>query len=158
MPAGAHAAAAIYGTIVVLAVIVGVSVDPDAGAGYVLGGVLVTAGVFWAAHVYADVVADRLAGTAGKLRDRLRVAMIHDWPLVQAAFPPALPLVLGTVGLLGRDAAISLAIVVGVGELFAWGVAIGRVLGQGRLLALASGLLNASFGIVMVLLKALLHH
>jgi hypothetical protein len=155
---GPAAAEAIYGTIVALAVVVGVSTDPEAGAGYVLGGVLVTAFVFFAAHLYADVLAARMAEGGARWRDLVRSSAAEEWPFVEAALVPAVPLVLGAAGVLSRDTAVLAAIVVGVAELFACGMAVGRVLGRRPLLMFVSGLLNAGLGMLMILLKAVLHH
>ena len=49
---------------------------------------LATGIVFWLAHVYAQLGV-RLAGTVLS-RNEIRVAAAREWPIVQAAVPPAL--------------------------------------------------------------------
>lgn len=77
--------------------------------------------------------------------------------MVQAFFPPVAVLLLGTIGLLSHDTAVSLAIAGGVAAMVLWSIAIGR---QERMSWLAIGLLallNALFGVAVVLLKVIVH-
>jgi hypothetical protein len=149
---------AVYGTIVVLAVIAGISTDPDVGAGYVLAVALVTSVVFWAAHVYSGVLAQRMVRADGPLLAAVGRTAREEWPLVEAVLPPAVPLVLGAVGVLEHDTAVTVAIVVGLAELFGWGIAVGRAMGLAVPLILLTGAVNVGLGGLMVVLKALLHH
>jgi hypothetical protein len=152
------AATGIYGTILVLAVIVGISVDPDAGVGYVLGAVLVTTLVFWAAHVYAGVLAARMASSQDRWRDVVRATLVDERPLLEAAVPPAVPLVLGVAGVFDRDTALTIAIGVGLAELFVCGAMVARDAARPHIVVLLSGVLNAGLGVLLVLLKAVLSH
>jgi hypothetical protein len=149
---------ALYGTILVIAVIVGVSEDETASAGLILGGVLVTALVFWAVHVYAETLAAHLAHPDWSLGDDLKEAAASEWPLVEAAAAPAVPLLLGWIGVIGRNAAIDLALAVGLINLFGWGVSVGRSMGQPTSRAIITGLINVVLGGIMVVLKGLVHH
>jgi hypothetical protein len=153
-----RAAAAVYGTILVLAVIVGISSDPDVALGTVLGGVAITVPVFWAAHVYADGIASRIVQPEARWRDLARRFMAQESPLVESAVLPAVPLVLGLMGVLSREIALWAAIGVGLAELFACGVAVGRVLHRSRLALLLSGAGSASLGVVLVILKVIVGH
>jgi hypothetical protein len=153
-----RSAGALYGTILVIAIIVGVSEDPDAGAGLILAGVLVTTLVFWAVHVYAETLAEHLAHPHWSLRADIARAASREWPLVEAAAPPAVPLLLGAIGVLSRTAAIDLAIALGLINLFGWGVAVGRAMGQPLSRAIVTGLVNVVLGGIMVVLKAFVHH
>jgi hypothetical protein len=157
-PGRRRSAGALYGTILVIAVIIGVSEDDTASAGLVLGGVLVTTLVFWAVHVYAETLAAHLAHPQWTLGADIREAASSEWPLVEAAGPPAIPLLLGTVGVLGRTAAINFAIALGLINLFAWGVSVGRAMGQPMSRAIITGVINVLLGGVMVALKAIVHH
>jgi hypothetical protein len=157
-PERGRSAGALYGTILVLAIVVGLSEDPDAGAGFILGGVLITTLVFWAVHVYAETLAQHLAHPHWTLRADVAHAASREWPLVEAAAPPALPLFLGAVGVLSRTAAINLAIALGLLNLFGWGVAVGRAMGQPLSRAIVTGLVNVVLGGIMVVLKAFVHH
>jgi hypothetical protein len=150
-------AGAIYGTILVLAVIGALSEDDEVGSGELLAAVLTTSVVFWLAHIYADVIAQRLAGVTGTVVAHVREAASHEWPLVEAALAPSAPLLLGAVGILSRSTAVNLALAVGLADLFAWGYMAGRASQESRLAALVSALIAVVIGTVMVLLKGLLH-
>jgi VIT1/CCC1 family predicted Fe2+/Mn2+ transporter len=154
---GSRLAGAIYGTIVVLAVIAGVSEDTEAGAASVLGALLVTALALWIAHVYAESLASRLVDPEVKWREIVRRAIAQEWPLAQAALVPAVPLLLGALGVLSRDTAIDVAMALALADLFAWGVAVGRASDQPRGRAVLSGLLNVALGAIVVGLKLLVH-
>jgi hypothetical protein len=155
---GPHSARAIYGTILVLAVVAAVSGDDDASATYILFGVLITSLVFWIAHMYAELLTSAVNDPSRSWRELWRAAARSEWPLMEAALAPAVPLLLGAVGVLSRDTAVNLAYVVGLLDLFGWGIAIGRALDQPGSRAVLTGLVNVALGAVVVVLKALVHH
>jgi hypothetical protein len=148
----------LYGTVLVLAVITALTKGNDEPApGLVLAGVLVTAAVFWIVHVYADTLAARVTQPQRRWRDIATEHARHDITIVEAAIPPAVPLLLGAVGVLGRDAASWAAIVLGLLDLLAWGVLLGQALGYGRWRTVVIGLLNVALGALMVGLKVIVH-
>jgi hypothetical protein len=148
---------AIYGTILLLAVIVGVSEDKDAGPGTVLASVLVTAFAFWAAHVYAAALAERLVDARATWREVIPRVVQEEWPIVEATATPAIALVLGAVGVLSRDAAINIAIALALADLLAWGLAIGRRAGEPTRRAVLIGIVNVAIGAFVVALKVFAH-
>src|SRR5262245_50215203 len=150
-------AGAVYGTILLLAVVAALSEDEEATSLAILGGVLATSLVFWVAHVYADVLSRRVAGEELPWRPLLMSAAYREWPLVEAAFAPALPLLLSAIGLLGRSAAVTLALAVGLIDLAGWGYVAGRTMRQSRLKSLLSALVAVALGTMMVLLKHAVH-
>ena len=77
--------------------------------------------------------------------------------MVQAAFPTAIVLALGAIGVFSTETAVDLAIAVGVVALFTWGLAIGRASGSSWAASLFGAAISASFGLVVVGLKALVH-
>lgn len=148
---------AIYGNVLATSLVVAFSEDDDYSTWEIAVSVLVTGLVFWLAHVYASVVAERYVAHRRLTRSEIGAEFFSEWPVVQAFFPPVVVLLLGTIGLLADDTAISLAIAVGVASMVLWSLAIGR---QERMrpLALAGlALTNALFGLVIVLLKVLVH-
>jgi hypothetical protein len=147
----------LYGAVLVLAVITALSKSGQAEAEVLLGGVIVTSGVFWIVHVYADTLAARVAAPERRWRELAAFHARHELPILLAALPPAIPLALGAVGVLSRDAASWAAIAAGLIELFGWGVLLGRALGYGRTRTFGIGLLNVALGGVMVGLKVLVH-
>jgi hypothetical protein len=154
---GHRAAGAVYGTILVLAVISALSEYDDATSLAILGGTFATSTVFWVAHVYADVLSRRAIGDPTPFWPLIRVSSRQEWPVVEAALAPALPLLLGVIGLLGTTAAVTLALLVGLADLAAWGYIAGRRMHESRLRSLASACVAIALGTAMVLLKNLVH-
>jgi hypothetical protein len=147
-------AAGIYGVIIGAAVM---ATSHGESSTAVALAVLVTLIVYWAAERYARLVAERVHDGRGLTLHEVRVQLTSGWTIVTAS---ALPLAVLVVGdLLGFDAqvAVSLALAASTLLLFGVGWEIGREasLGTGEriLMAMSAG----AFGVVMVVLKALLH-
>lgn len=147
----------LYGTVLVLAVIIALSKSGKAEANIILGGVAVTTLVFYVVHVYADVLALRVREPARSWRSLAREVGHEEIAIVEAAVLPAIPLVLGTLGILDREAASWGAIACGLVSLFGWGALVGRALGYGTPRSLLFGALNIALGGLMVVLKVLVH-
>jgi hypothetical protein len=147
----------LYGTVLVLAVLTALTKSGKAEAAVLLGGVVVTSGVFWIVHVYADTLVARVAAPEQRWRDIAAVHARHELPILEAAVGPAIPLALGAAGVLSREAASWAAIAVGLVGLFGWGILLGRALGYGLWRTVSIGLLNVALGGVMVGLKVLVH-
>lgn len=151
-----HLAGAIYGTILATTVVAAASTHPESlGRTTLL--VLGTSVVFWAAHVYAVEVAARLV--AGRPLDRREVLGLAraQWPMLQSAWPILVTLLLGVVGVLDPTRAVDVAMAVGIGALFTYGVLIGRQEGASRTRVLLNGLAVGSLGLAVLLLKVLVH-
>ena len=85
--------AAVYGSFLVASVI-GVAYESGAGARTMTAALLGSMLVFWATHVWSDVVGERIAlGEAFRPRDVLFIAR-REWPLVEAAALPSILLAL----------------------------------------------------------------
>ena len=86
---------AIEGTIIATAVVVGLdesdSVTPHRGFWILVA----TGSFFWIAHVYADLLADRIKGHHRMGRHAIGTVMAREWPLLQSSFVLAIPLALG---------------------------------------------------------------
>jgi hypothetical protein len=148
---------AVYGTILVLAVVAALSEDHGASPVAIAAGALATSLVFWVVHVYADVLSRRASGDTTGSWPLLRHAARQEWPLVEAAIVPTLPLLLGWIGLFERSTAVTLSLLVGLADLAGWGYLAGRTMGQSRFRAAISALGAAALGTLMVLLKNLVH-
>ncbi|MGZ8803951.1 MAG: hypothetical protein ACXWZG_01435 [Microbacterium sp.] len=149
---------AIYGLILVSGMIV-VSYDLTGTSLSALITVVVTVTVFFLAHVYAGTLA-RLAATDGKagLPESLKGAVHHSLGMLLISLVPVAVLLLGVTRVVPDDSAVWLA-------LFIDALALG-ILGWLAVvkwthhwwLRLASALLTAAFGGVLILMKAFLHH
>jgi hypothetical protein len=112
--------------------------------------------VFWLVHVYAGVLAARLEEGRPILASIPHEAA-REWPLVQAAGPVLIPLLLGAVGVLADQTAYWAALVVGVLALAGFGVRIVRQEGGSTTTTVVVAAVNVVFGLGLVLLKVLVH-
>lgn len=147
---------AIYGTIVVASVIAALGHE-ESDASTIFGSVLATAFVFWLAHVWAAATSARVE--AGRRLPARAVGEIaaHEWPMVESAALPLVPIALAWAGVVSDGHGVDLALGVVVLQLVGWGLVVGRRTYDRWLPALLSGLVNGAFGVMLVLLKALVH-
>ena len=147
-------ASAIYGQVLASASVVALSRHDEAPM-EIVAGVAATMLVFWLAHVYAEAIS-RSVARDDRARE-LRHIAASEWPMVQAALPAVVALTLAALGLWSREAGITIALALGVVELGAWGTAAGRRAGRSQSRALLGGLSCAAFGLLIIVLKVLIH-
>jgi hypothetical protein len=148
----------IYGTILVLAVIVAGAKAFEHEAGHIAGLVAVTVVVFWLAHVYADALAHAVAYDQHlSLADLRRIAH-REASMVEAAVPPLVALMLGALGIISTKLAVWVAFGLGLVVLLAQGITFARVERMGRLGTLAVVAANLGLGVALVGLKLLVSH
>ena len=148
----------IYGTIVVLSVLVaGSRAYPD-DAGRIAVLVVVTSTVFWLAHVYAHGVADSIGREEHISLPDLRRMARREGAIVEATLPPVVALLLGAVGVLSTDAAVWLAFVLGLAVLAIEGVVVARVERFGALGTVVMVAANLTLGLALVVLKLVVAH
>jgi len=153
-----HAVArTIYGTILVTALVAGISEGKDIDAWQILVSVTGTSIVFWAAHVYSEVISQRLAAGRSLSWAETGQAMSEELPMLQAGFPAAIALGLSALGFYSTETAVTLAIGFGVASLFAYGVVLAHREGAGRTQTFVTACVNGTFGLVIVALKAFVH-
>ncbi|MGW6129887.1 hypothetical protein ACWFNE_07655 [Cellulomonas sp. NPDC055163] len=151
-----HLAGAIYGTILATTVVAAAGAHPQSlGRTTVL--VIGTSLVFWLAHVYSVELAARVvAGRPLAREEVLRVARA-EWPMLQSSWPIVLALVLGLVGVLDPTRAVDVAMALGIGALFTYGLIVGRQEGASRPRILLNGLATGAFGLAVLALKVAVH-
>jgi hypothetical protein len=148
----------IYGTILVLAVIVAGAKAFEHEAGHIAGLVAVTVVVFWLAHVYADALAHAVAYDQHlSLADLRRIAH-REASMVEAAVPSLVALLLGAFGILSTKLSVWVAFGLGLVVLCAQGITFARVEHMGRLGTLAVVAANLGLGVALVGLKLLVSH
>ncbi|MBD3942334.1 hypothetical protein IF188_11555 [Microbacterium sp. NEAU-LLC] len=149
---------AVYGLILVSGMIV-VSGTLVGTSGNALATVAITVVVFYLAHVYAGTLG-RLAATEGgaELGTSIREAARHSVGMLLASIAPLVILLLGTTDLIDDMLSIWTALVVNAILLgvFGW-IAVARWTSRfwPRLL---SALITAGFGVILIGLKAFIHH
>jgi hypothetical protein len=148
----------IYGTIIVLSVIVaGARAYPD-GAGRIAVIVLVTTCVLWLAHVYAHGLAHSVAHDEHLSLAELRHIARREGSIVEAALPPVGALAIGAFGWVSTNVALWAAFGLGLVVLVAEGIAFARVERLAWLGTLAVLGANLGLGLLLVGLKLLVTH
>jgi hypothetical protein len=148
----------VYGTIVVLSVIVtGLKAFPH-GLGHVAVLVAVTTVVFWLAHVYAHGIAFSIGHEEHLSLAELGSIARQEASIVGAGVPPEVALVLGAVGVLSDEVATWSAFGLGLAVLALVSLRFARIerLGQGR--TVVAILANLALGLVLIGLKVLVVH
>jgi hypothetical protein len=149
-------AGAIYGTILVMSIIA--AADFHENLWRTLALLLVTSAVFWLAHVYAHALALSIDESETFSRAEVRRVAGREWPLLQAAVVPSLILLIGAVGLVGTMAAYRLAVGYGAAALVWWGFVFARKESLSGKATIVVVIVNAAFGIFIVVLKELVQH
>jgi hypothetical protein len=153
---GIKAAAGVYGSILVAAVIAALS-EKQASAGRLAASVAATGIVFWLAHVWSDGLGEYAATGRRPGLARLAVLASQQWPMLEAEFVPLIALAVGAIGVYGDETAVTLGLAIAVGQLFVWGYAAGSRGHAHRLEAVFSALVTGSLGLVLVALKIAVH-
>jgi hypothetical protein len=148
----------IYGTILVLGVIVGSARAYPHGAGHIAAVVLVTVFVFWLAHVYAHSIGHSVAHDEHLSLAELGHIARREGSIVEAALPPVAALLLGTLGILSTHTAVWLAFGLGLAVLAAQGVTFARIEKLSGLAALVVVALNLGLGCLLIALKLFVSH
>jgi hypothetical protein len=150
---------AVYGVVLVSGMVALVT-DTNHASGEVLLKIISTVLVFWAAHVYAGVVAyphDQASASGVTWAAALRASISHSWGMLVAALIPAAVLLLGVLGVLNDGDAIWASLWVDVALLALIGY-FGVATWSTKLWArLAGGLVTAVLGLVLIALKVLIH-
>lgn len=148
---------AIYGSLLAASVVVGAGSAGIVPARNLAVLVLATGLVFWVAHVYATLLGGQREHPFRSTRDTLE-ACREEWPLVQAAVPPAV--VAFTWSLWGGSdpTAAWLALATAVTEQVGWAAAAARQLGCSWWTTTGTAVINLLLGLVIVALKAGVHH
>jgi hypothetical protein len=150
-------AAAIYGTILVIAVLSYLSEVDELGSGDVAAVMVSTAAAYFGAHVYVDYLSARMTGARESTLALTRRVVIEEWPLLQATLVPGIPLVLSALGVWSRETGVDIALIVALADLVGWGYKAGRRSYGTWLGATGSALVAVALGLIVVALKNLLH-
>lgn len=154
---GANYAAAIYGSILVAALVASLS-EAHADAGTLAVAVLSSMVVFWIAHMWSDAVADRMSNARALSWEALRVGGRNQWPMLQAAALPIAALVLAWAGAWSVQTGETLALAAAVVQLAAWGLFVGFHTFDSWGMAILSACVDAALGLAIVVLKVIVQH
>src|SRR3954463_2408903 len=118
-------AAAIYGAVQATGLVAVFSEDDGLDPLQIALWLAVTVLVFWLAHAYASVIAKGYTTGRSPGWAEIMAELTGEWRMVQSAIPPALVLVLGALHVFSEATAVSVAIGVGLAQLFLWGLRAG---------------------------------
>jgi hypothetical protein len=155
---GERLAGFIYGTIIVLSVLVaGARAFPD-DAWQIAVLVAVTSVVFWLAHVYAHGLAHSVVHDEHLSLDELTRIARREGSIVGAAVPPLAALLLGAFGAVSTKTAVWAAFGLGLAVLALQGVIFARVERLSWPAALLVVAANLGLGVVLVGMKVFVAH
>jgi len=148
-------AVTLYGTILVTSVIA--TLSPNVPPSSAIVALVVTAFVFALAHSWADAMKasfdERRALTVRDLARTFR----HEWPIVRAAFPSCLALLVAAAGVYSTATAFWVATVMNVLLLALWGAEMRRMTGGNATEIVLAGLFSAGIGLLLAALKVIVH-
>jgi hypothetical protein len=145
-------AAGIYGVIVSAAVLVTAHAETATALDII---VIVTLFIYWAAERYARIVAERIhEGRRPRWRD-VRAQLTSGWEIMSASLLPLLVLLVATATGVALGHAVIAALVCSTLLLCLAGWRMGASLNRGE--RVVSTLVAGMFGVVMIVLKILLH-
>jgi multisubunit Na+/H+ antiporter MnhG subunit len=147
----------VYGLILATAVIAISRESDPSDAGQAAISMLVTALVFWLAHLYAHLLGRAVSRDGRLTRAAVARAARENWSLVEVAIPLVLILWLGAFGVIPERAALVAATVLALVELAATGAYAAIRQGAGPGGTLLSATIALVLGLFIVLLKVLIH-
>ena len=148
----------IYGTIVVLSVVIAGARSFPHEPGHIAAVVAVTTFVFWCAHVYAHSLAHSVNSGEHLSVTEVRHIARREASILEAGVPPMLALLAGAVGIVEESTAGWLAVTAGMVVLLYAGLQFARVERLSRPATLVVVALNLSLGVVLVGLKLFVSH
>ena len=148
----------IYGTIVVLSVVITGGKAYPSDPGQIAAFVVVTIVVFWLAHVYAHALAHSVSHDEHLSFAEIRRIAHREASLLEAAVPSVVALLAGAIGLISEGAAIWLALVLGLVVLATQGLLFARAERLAWLGMLVVVALNLAFGLFLIALKIVVSH
>jgi hypothetical protein len=151
-------AGTVYGTIVVLAVIVAGSAPTEVEPWPLIVLVVSTTLVLWMGHVYAHGLAESVRLGRRLDADELRRLARREAALPLAALVPSVALVLGAVELISEGAAVWLALGTGIATLGVEGLRYARLEDLGPTRTLLTVGANIMLGLAIVVVKLAVSH
>ncbi|MEU1196282.1 hypothetical protein ABZ446_08675 [Streptomyces sp. NPDC005813] len=148
---------AVYGSMLAASVVIGAGTLGDFPIVELVVLLLLTGLVFWIAHVHAQLFGARMAQRSLDGRVVLEVCR-EEWPIVQAAVPPAVAVAVSPLLGLGVQGAIWLSVAVAVAGQVGWSATAARRAGASWNLVAVTASVNLVLGLVIISLKLFLTH
>ncbi|MDQ1034215.1 hypothetical protein QFZ75_000631 [Streptomyces sp. V3I8] len=155
--ARADCSGAVYGSMLAASVIIGAGTLGSFPRVEMVLLLLLTGLVFWIAHVHAQLFGASLAQQSLDRRVVLRVCR-DEWPIVEAAVPPAFAVAVGPLAGLGIQGTLWLALAVAVAGQVGWSTAAARRAGASRRMVAGTAAVNLVLGLLIIACKLFLTH
>ena len=147
----------VYGSMLATSVIVGAGTLGSFPRAELVILLVLTGVVFWLAHVHAQVFGARLTRRTPDRRVLLHVCR-DEWPIVQAALPPAAAVAVSPLLGLDVEGALWLALSVAVAGQVGWSAAAARRAGASWGLVTVTAVVNLVLGLLILSFKLFLKH
>ena len=151
-------AGTVYGTIVVLSVVIAGATAFKHAPGQLAAVAGVTVVVFWVAHVYAHGLGESLNNGHRLTTSELAGIARRESSILLAAVVPIAMIVLGALGVVAISTALWLAVGAGVATLTVQGVRYARLERLSTVGTIVTLAVNLALGLALALLKAVLTH
>jgi len=148
----------IYGTIVVLAVVVASNKAYPDDPGRIAAVVIITTVVFWMAHVYSHALAYSVGHHEHLSVAELRRISRREASLIEAGVPSIVALLLGAVGVLSAQTSVWAALALGLAVLGVQGVTFARVEQLSWIGTVVVVAINLGLGLLLIGLKIFVSH
>ncbi|MEU0034974.1 hypothetical protein [Streptomyces sp. NPDC006333] len=147
---------AIYGSLLAASVVAGAGALGPHPRAELVALLLCTGLVFWAAHAYVRFVGNRLRHQSVTWRE-IRQVCAREWPIVQAAFLPAVAVAISPLLGLGVEGAGWLALGVAVAQQVGWATVTVIRAGASTGAVASVAAVNLVLGLIIVAAKVALH-
>ncbi|MER6693477.1 hypothetical protein [Streptomyces minutiscleroticus] len=147
----------VYGSVLAASVVIGAGTLGSFPRLELVLLLLLTGVVFWIAHVHAQLFGARLAQWTPDRRAVLHVCR-EEWPIVEAAVPPAVAVAVSPVLGLGVSGAVWLSLSTAVAGQVGWSVAAAHRSGASPRLVVATASVNLVLGLLIISFKIILKH
>jgi hypothetical protein len=147
--------AAVYGSLLVTTLIA-VQWRSDVSPTFVAASLVISVVVFWLTHTWSRIVDRRVHGPIS--REGVVVLARDEAPMLAPAILPAVLLTLVRLDVYSIEVGEGLALAVSLGQLFLWGLAVGRAGHSPWPTAVVIALVDLLLGLLVVGLKLLVLH
>lgn len=150
-------ASAVHGTVLAGALIAVQGAHDDIDISRLVWLVLLTQMVYWLAHIYAELVGERIQTRAKPGPRAVRHLMEQEWPMVAVSFGPLAVIVLCTALGVSAETSVNAGLWASVALLAGWALLAGFRSRLGRVEMLLYVAVSLLLGLALIAIKTLLH-
>jgi hypothetical protein len=151
-----HPSEVIYGTLLA-GVVLATKAHKGVSGGAIFWSAFAALVLYWAAHVYADVVGEQVRTRKRPTWTRVRHAAVDDWSRLRASLIPVLAFEIVRLARGSVNTSVLSALWLTVGLLGAWGAAAAFRSGARGIALVVETLICGGLGVLVVVLKIVLY-